>query len=1677
MKAPASYSLQPLTAADVPPVTPSTWLRSQKYTAEAFAAADHHALQVSRANHASFKDLLYELVHSVHWSPMETLRVLFRWMTAKDMFGIQFSNECVGPQEDVLLGFKKQKATYGSIFELLCMHSGIPCFTVVGYAKGTQFRPGQKFGKRPPNHSWNVVYIEGSWQLVDCHWATRFLKSSDSGDTDNMVYEYDDFYFCTDPRQLVYSHFPLDAKWQLLNRPLSQDEFEDLPIAKSNFFLFGMSFLSHHSAVITTTSEGGLALSLGNPSPLVYSFHLVPTGEQTVADSLKKGSAELVRCCMQETKPAQVNYFLLPPRRGHYYFTVYASSQAPDENVVIERMYHAVCEYKVVAQVAATGFPLLPPAADSNWGPGPVLYQSGLLPHQQEAAVKADPKGHAEVGFDATKPEIRVLARVRHDELTPQECELCVKLSPPSGQADSSKKISILLDLPRLGRYTLEVYANNPATDGNTFVHVCQYLLVVSDDDKPSASDAANPVFLETDQRQCYEYDGQKATVPVVSPETQQLARRLDGVRRSPPNATTAAGLCEAAALVQKVPHLHTQLAQSVPGAAASGSAPSSWTPATVRAPAAAASALAPVAYAQPNASFASEDVIVPSQRVAKVQAAPPQAASGSVVVGGAGGLGGLQFPSSENAAPEYRGSASGAVGGAPQVGVSAPQFGVSAAVKPFGAGLAVGATPASAYPLQAATPQTAVEGQVRPPVGGVAARIQAFNAGTVAPVDGEPGATTVDGTVPPVAGATAGLQASTPPLSGGAPLASFSASLGAAPTVDVGKPVLGGGAKLQASAPVSGQVALGATARSQPAAAVVEESLVPSAARSQAAAAPPALAVGVTVTKNGQPPTVGADESFVPSAQRSQASAPLTGSVSGSISKSKPGASLIGGALFAGAAKLQASALLTAGFNSGLPDEKGRATADTEESFPPPPPASQLLTFDPAPARAKSEVPVAPKDFEPVKLVASDQAEPVPIPEPLPETEADKLSFSVRRAQQFRSLDEHAVQVSSTEHNSFKDLIWDLIYSKNITDELEIARLIFLWLCTKDLSKIKFDKVTPGSPEEILQGLKDSKSTYAKIYDILCSYAGLHSTVVTGYAKGVDYKPGMSFKGSTAFHSWNAVRIHGHYRLIDCHWASRRIVGKKGQENIRYELDDYYFLVDPRQLIYTHYPEEERWQMLKKPYSLSDYEDLPPVKSLFFRYNLQLNTHQHAVIKCKDEFRLELNYQRYVGPGLDFTFSLQTEDGKEAVDGVKLSRYGLHEVTADQFALFYLRAPSAKDAYRLTIFAREARPDNAAAGKTYSAVVEYKIACDLKAAMKPFPSCLAASWGLSVTAAKAAGIVPSPSLLPAILNTSNGECQVSFAITRPLLFACHLKGGPKEAELPGAALCRVFGDSSAAVFSVSAPGKGEYGLEIFVNDPSCDGKTLRHLCQYLVACDEKHVSGLAFPALPTAYLGPQQPVFDELGLSTAASSRDPFVVVGDSGEAELELAVSRPIRGTASLSTVGDERELDDYVLQLLRDGVLSFRVRPPAVGLFKLQVFAQPLDDVSDSLPGVYNALLRVVALPKRGALTAFPRQFSAWKEGCYLFEPVDGELAAAFGKSRPSHIPFRVKVPQASKVAVVAGSEWTHLEPSAPGSDVFVGKANMAGSWGVETTVALTASYGSDSGSYNTLLEFSI
>ena len=111
---------------------------------------------------------------------------------------------------------------------------------------------------------------------------------------------------------------------------------------------------------------------------------------------------------------------------------------------------------------------------------------------------------------------------------------------------------------------------------------------------------------------------------------------------------------------------------------------------------------------------------------------------------------------------------------------------------------------------------------------------------------------------------------------------------------------------------------------------------------------------------------------------------------------------------------------------------------------------------------------------------------------------------------------------------------------------------------------------------------LKTVKIAKKNRFNFRISFAGVH------FGEGNDPPP----------HAWNAVYFLGGWRLLDCTWGA----GQVNPETKEYEklANEHYFLTDPDELIFTHFPYDEaeanyeKWQLLKQPISLNIFNQMP---------------------------------------------------------------------------------------------------------------------------------------------------------------------------------------------------------------------------------------------------------------------------------------------------------------------------------------------------------------------------------------------------------------------------------------------------------------------------------------------------
>jgi hypothetical protein len=218
-------------------------------------------------------------------------------------------------------------------------------------------------------------------------------------------------------------------------------------------------------------------------------------------------------------------------------------------------------------------------------------------------------------------------------------------------------------------------------------------------------------------------------------------------------------------------------------------------------------------------------------------------------------------------------------------------------------------------------------------------------------------------------------------------------------------------------------------------------------------------------------------------------------------------------------------------------------------------------------------------------------------------------------------------------------------------------------------------------------------------------------------------------------------------------------------------------------------------------------------------------------------------------------------------------------------------------------------------------------------------------------------------------------------------------------------------------------------------------------------------------PEIPEGYLG-SQAKFADLRLQTISHEKSEFSVDQNS-ELEIKFKMPRPVKVTTNLIQAKDDKDVSEHVFTQSKDGVLAFVLVFPEAGFYKFQIFALEASDESKSLPNVFNYLIHV-----KDALRPafpFPKQYAQWKDGCYLYSPL-----VLNSKTSLAKVDFKVYVPDARAVAIVAAGEWIHLTKV---GDNWEGTGALSKHRGKDVKVTLNANYGADETKYATLLEYVI
>ena len=443
----------------------------------------------------------------------------------------------------------------------------------------------------------------------------------------------------------------------------------------------------------------------------------------------------------------------------------------------------------------------------------------------------------------------------------------------------------------------------------------------------------------------------------------------------------------------------------------------------------------------------------------------------------------------------------------------------------------------------------------------------------------------------------------------------------------------------------------------------------------------------------------------------------------------------------------------------------------------------------------------------------------------------------------------------------------------------------------------------------------------------------------------------------------------------------SQRSSTKKTSDKIRYQYNEHYFLTDPDEFIHEFWAADQEWQLLEKPLTLDEFENLPFVRSVFFHYNLEFNEKMQALLHTdnKGGAELKINVPEDLVEDIVFHYQLRFADRERRNDveykGIKIERFVFHSM-ADNTALFSVHVPIPAS-YFLEIFAYKINdshkisedPNCTMSPFRMKCATKFKIVCEeLIGKMHPLPNCATGEWGPNK--AKRHFNLIAKSHYSGVVNVEN-SVEIKFQMARPLNFLCKLRLNNIEDSLLEKFISNFSTDSTYTI-KVTPPQPGQYGLDIYARpDEASNTQPLAHACKYLLNCSKvSHPVELAHSEKTTlngisslekrmkdskGKLGPT-PAFDEFSLKVS-SHKDPLIEkVEKGGHVLVEM-----ICNNNSIQLIGQlfcdpNEEWNNKITLKESSKKFKFNISLPKEGIYRFTILAGKKDQPANKAVPVY-------------------------------------------------------------------------------------------------------------------------
>ncbi|CAF2067776.1 unnamed protein product [Rotaria magnacalcarata] len=610
----------------------------------------------------------------------------------------------------------------------------------------------------------------------------------------------------------------------------------------------------------------------------------------------------------------------------------------------------------------------------------------------------------------------------------------------------------------------------------------------------------------------------------------------------------------------------------------------------------------------------------------------------------------------------------------------------------------------------------------------------------------------------------------------------------------------------------------------------------------------------------------------------------------------------------------------------------------------------------------------------------------------------ADPYAFNTSLIQQRqKAIDNHSYRsaIQSWRPDSLQQLvnaIKSLSENKSIVD---CYWIIFYWITYN----IEYDAVSYFSKnyadqtaEGVFRTRKGVCAGYGNIYKYLCDALNIPCEKVSGYSKGYGFDERESAPTETD-HAWNAVKINHHWYLIESTWGA----GHLTEKNFQRELNSYYFLPNPTEMIYHHLPENERWQLLQKPIGMKQYVQMPKLQPLYFELNLNLispRNQGHVHFAPGKTYALVL----IQGPSdVDLIAKLKLNNKKiEGGDRVEFD-------TKQQMHRCYF-APNTIGKHKITIYAKKKDAES-----KYHDVIHLTLDVS-KMPKNPisFPKTWKNFFDLNMEV-----VSPKDTHL---IKVHKGRTDAEVLIRTPddveLLGSLTNSDGEK---VDGGH--QVFYDRHKSLWRCKfAPNcDGMFDAQIFAKKKADKGQYTSAV-KFKVKARNIQKQSVSYPTT--------WPLFYELGLKIEAPrnratavwpENASFAEIRISAPSDVELSCGIEFNGITNENCALAQFDHDKQQWQLL--------FAPQCTGLHQLMIYGRRHSDSRKAFEAIAEFSLIVTKIRKPIIFPITYQKFATTK--CRIYEPLKGTL------KKGAIIPFHCVVPGATEVGLQVDSKWVGVK----------------------------------------------